>query len=306
MSPPIFGKYFPRPAIVQYTAAPPFLTSYRAILAEVLKTIACFESQPDVLVVKTAADLKLPHKIKVILGLQQPPFDANAEQLSELYRLGIRLTTLAYKDDESPYGGGFLSAKSLTNAGGKFINSAVEAGIWIDLSHAGHQTARDAVKQCAENRDARIVASHTGCFGVYDYPRNLPDDVLENIALQGGVVGLYTLSFGLSPTDDSLSPFRDHLKHLIKVCGYASVTLGTDGVYEELNVKEAQGQFQLMQGKFDPDGRMRSRFPVECLRLNVADKSPILRVTIENMGMRFQDFNAIMFENGLSFLNRNL
>jgi microsomal dipeptidase-like Zn-dependent dipeptidase len=307
MTVPIFDEAFMRPSIIQYTAAPPFMTSAKDIIAETRKTVVQFTDQAGVGIVRSAADLEDPATtIKVVLGLQMPPHDAILADLVELKQLGVHLTTLSFKDDESPYGGGFLSDKPLATKGAYLLEMMRQAGMWLDLSHAGHKTARNAIEVIDNGLQGLVVlATHTGCFSVFNNPRNLPDDVLENIVRLRGVIGLYTLSFGLSPDDDSLVPFIKHLDHMLQVCGDESVALGTDGVYEKLSEAFLRKQVVTMQAKFDADGRMGSRYPVEASVLNTVRKDQILRETLT--GYKSPDVvEAIMSGNALGFLQRVL
>jgi membrane dipeptidase len=199
-----------------------------------------------------------------------------------------------------------LSDKPLATKGAYLLEMMRQAGMWLDLSHAGHKTARNAIEVIDNGLQGLVVlATHTGCFSVFNNPRNLPDDVLENIVRLRGVIGLYTLSFGLSPDDDSLVPFIKHLDHMLQVCGDESVALGTDGVYEKLSEAFLRKQVVTMQAKFDADGRMGSRYPVEASVLNTVRKDQILRETLT--GYKSPDVvEAIMSGNALGFLQRVL
>ncbi len=308
--PMFFGADFPRPAIVFCTAAPPLITSSEEILVEVRKTLQTLKAQPGVTVVRKAADITdLSNGIKVVLGLQHPPLDATPAVMISLRKLGIRFMTIAYKG-ENIYGGGFLSNKSLTAAGSKFLQMLQEAGMWMDFSHIGHATARDILKEYKYIRFP-ILATHTGAYKVYDNPRNLPVDILEGIVRHHGVVGLYTLTFGLDASDNSLEPFRRHLMHLLQVCGENSVAIGTDGIYETMTVAAQRAQFELMNKHVDTDGRMRSRHPVEPLPLNGANKDIVLRGYLADWlgasAAHSEDLvNCVMFGNALNFLRANL
>ena len=125
-----------------------------------------------------------------LFGLQHPPIDATREALQELRNGRIAFCGIAY-ELENGFGGGFATPSvGLTNAGVELLEAMADVGMVLDLSHAGHQTARDAILYIkTTGLDLRVVATHTGCYSVYNHLRNLPDDVLEGIVSLGGFVG---------------------------------------------------------------------------------------------------------------------
>ncbi len=303
---PVFAARFPKPAIVGYTACPPIASRFstaEAIIAEVQKTVGVFEKQEDVLVIQNIEDLdNLGDRIGVVLGLQLPPMDANIEDLKTLRRLGILFTTLAYKNEENPYGGGYMTTKPLTEQGKKFLRGLAVAGIVADLSHACHQTARETIEFVRKNPGVRIMASHGGCHSVYNNPRNLPDDILSGIARFSGIVGVYNLTFGLSQTDDSLNPWLQHVRHMIEICGLGNVSLGTDGIYRQIPEPQARTHFERMKQFAPDDPRWPIRFPVEPVCLNSPLKAEIISGKLTEEFRDPDTVKKITANNALHFL----
>lgn len=105
--------------------------------------------------------------------------------LRALHQLGVRYMTLTHNDtidwadsatDEPRHGG-------LTDFGREVVREMNRVGMLVDLSHVAATTMRDALDVTA----APVVFSHSSARAVCDHPRNIPDDVLERLAANGGV-----------------------------------------------------------------------------------------------------------------------
>ena len=241
------------------TSAPPFVKTVAGILAEHLWLCGTLARQVD----------RIP---AVFFGIQHPPEDAKAKDLLKLKSLGIRFMTLAY-EMESAFGGGFATDKRLTVRGEQFLEDMATVGMVLDLSHAGHETARDALKYIrTRNLPLRVVATHTACYAVHRHKRNLPDDVLAGIADRGGVVGIVTGTWMLDAEDNTLRPFMAHVAHAVNLLGSSHVAIGSDGVYQKLNEGEEQKRFTIMKEKLDARGNFNARYPEHPLELNGSNR----------------------------------
>ncbi|MDQ2588656.1 dipeptidase [Saccharothrix yanglingensis] len=105
--------------------------------------------------------------------------------LRALRRLGVRYMTLTHNEntpwadsatDEAVHGG-------LTGFGREVVREMNRIGMLVDLSHVAATTMRDALDVSTKP----VVFSHSSCRAVADHPRNVPDDVLERLAGNGGV-----------------------------------------------------------------------------------------------------------------------
>ena len=155
------------PAIVldacHVTTVPPFVTG----MEDILRSHASF--------VSTLAKQYPACQTSFFYGLQHPPLDIAEQDLLMLKGTGIRFITLAYREP-TEYGGGFASPDEPLTARGRWLIEAMgNAGLILDLSHAGHRTAREAIELVYRmDLPTRVVATHTGCHAVYPHKRNLP------------------------------------------------------------------------------------------------------------------------------------
>jgi membrane dipeptidase len=105
--------------------------------------------------------------------------------LRELRRRGVRYLTLTHNDNtgwadsatDVPQHGG------LTGFGREVVAEMNRIGMIVDLSHVAPTTMHDAL-DCTR---APVLLTHSSARAVTDHPRNVPDDVLERLAGNGGV-----------------------------------------------------------------------------------------------------------------------
>ena len=106
--------------------------------------------------------------------------------LRHYYSLGVRYMTLTHSDtldwadsatDTARHGG-------LTPFGEDVVRTMNELGMLVDISHVSVETMQDALRVS----QAPIIASHSSAYAIAKHPRNIPDDVLRQVAKNGGVV----------------------------------------------------------------------------------------------------------------------
>ena len=106
--------------------------------------------------------------------------------LRQIYDAGARYMTLTHSDnldwadsatDDPEHGG-------LTPFGKEVVREMNRLGMLVDLSHVAPKTMHDAL----DVTEAPVIFSHSSARAVTDHPRNVPDDVLQRLKQNGGVV----------------------------------------------------------------------------------------------------------------------
>lgn len=286
-------------AVFHCTTVPPFVGSMVGVIAEHAWFVNALRRN-NVAIANSRKDI-LPGRV-ALCGLQNPPQDAN---VGALRKLGILFLTLAYQG-ETVFGGGFASSAPLLPYGIRLIQEMGREGMILDLSHANHRTAREALEHIKLYGGPKVCVTHSGCHAVYDHPRNLPDDVLLRVVELGGVVGIPVLGFMLDAADDSLGGFYRHLNHAIELLGEDHVVIGSDDVYQYLGPDEDRKLFELMKAKIDPNGDFRSRYPSHPDELNCPDKLCQLRLRLEIAGFDARLIEKVIGGNLIRFLEESL
>ena len=126
-------------------------------------------------------------KIASLIGMEGGhSIDNSLAALRMFHRLGARYMTLthakntAWADsatDDPKFGG-------LAPFGEEVVREMNWLGMLVDLSHVSPETMKDAIRIS----QAPVIFSHSSARALNDVPRNVPDDVLQLLPKNGGVV----------------------------------------------------------------------------------------------------------------------
>lgn len=138
----------------------------------------------------TADDITRIHaagKVASLIGMEGGhAIESSLAVLRQLYVAGARYMTLTHSEnvawadsatDEAEFDG-------LTAFGREVVSEMNRLGMLVDLSHVSPATMHDAL----DISKSPVIFSHSSAFSVTAHPRNVPDDVLQRLAENGGVV----------------------------------------------------------------------------------------------------------------------
>ena len=144
----------------------------------------------DLELARTADDIVRIHKsgkIASLIGIEGGhQIGGSLAALRQFYDLGARYMTLTHfknnefadsaTDDPKWHG--------INDFGRIVIHEMNRLGMLVDLAHVSPETMRAAIQASK----APVIFSHSDARALADHPRNVPDDVLQSLAKNGGVV----------------------------------------------------------------------------------------------------------------------
>jgi membrane dipeptidase len=184
-------------------------------------------------------------KIASMIGMEGGhSIDNSLPTLRMFYALGARYMTLTHNGNlrwadaaaDKPAHGG------LTRFGEEVVREMNRLGMLVDLSHVSPETMEDALRVT----EAPVIFSHSSARAICNVPRNVPDNVLQMVAKNGGVVmvafvpGFISQAVadfdakpeadrqGMSPPKATIAQVADHIDHIRKVAGIDHIGFGAD------------------------------------------------------------------------------
>jgi membrane dipeptidase len=196
----------------------------------------------------TAADIERSFKagrIGSLIGMEGGhSIDSSLATLRMTFALGARYMTLTHSAnvpwaDASP---GPPALGGLSKFGEEVVREMNRLGMLVDLSHVSPETMEDALRVS----EAPVIFSHSSAKAICNVHRNVPDNVLQMVAKNGGVVmvtfvpGFISQAVadfdakpeaerkGLTAPKATLAQVADHIDHIRKVAGIDHIGLGGD------------------------------------------------------------------------------
>lgn len=167
------------------------------------------------------------HKMGAILSIE----DARAicgslPNLRMLYKLGVRIMTLAWNNDNDvTYGTFSKEGKGLTEFGEQVVREMNRIGMIVDVSHITEAGFWDVLNLTTKP----VIASHSNAYSVCAHPRNLTDDQIIALIRNNGMIGIniYPMFLNLSQ-NAAISDIIHHIEHFLCLGAENHIGLGTD------------------------------------------------------------------------------
>ena len=170
-------------------------------------------------------------KIALVLALEScPAVDSDLELFETLYRLGVRIASLAHFGRTALADGSAEDATGsrLTAAGVEAVAEMHRLGMLLDISHLGAAGLDHVLELSARP----IIATHSSARALCDHHRNLTDARISAIAAGGGVVCVNFFPGFVHPTEPTVGRLVDHIEYVSRVGGVEYVGIGPDFMIE--------------------------------------------------------------------------
>ena len=160
-----------------------------------------------------------------ILGIEGAhPLEGDLSKLDALVEAGYRVIALQHFFDNEA--GGSLHGEGnhgLTDFGRELVQAVEARGLILDIAHSSPQVAQDVLAMTS----MPIIVSHTGVQRHCDVKRNFPDELMQQIAATGGVIGM---GYWDEVTCNDMAPdgIARMIRTTIEVVGEDHVALGSD------------------------------------------------------------------------------
>jgi membrane dipeptidase len=149
--------------------------------------------------------------------------DGSLANIDVLYDAGFRMMSLQHFFDNKL--GGSLhgeSGEGLTEFGRQAVDRMINKGIMIDVSHSAPQVVWDVLARS----NTPLIVSHTGFYGHCESARNISDELMQEIAAGGGIIGVGY--WDAAVCDATPKGIVSAIRYGIDLVGEDHVALGSD------------------------------------------------------------------------------
>jgi microsomal dipeptidase-like Zn-dependent dipeptidase len=154
------------------------------------------------------------------------PLGEDLSRIDLFYELGLRVLQITHHNN-NPFGGGCIERKwtGLTKLGYGAIERMNQLGIIPDLSHVADPTALDVLKTSKKP----VIVSHGACRAIVNNARCSADEVIRGVADSGGAMGIFMMSFWLTPDPvPTINAVIKQLRQVIKIGGLETAAIAND------------------------------------------------------------------------------
>lgn len=218
---------------------------------------------------------------------ESEPLEKGFDFLEEcLSRFGRILYVSLTWDGENRFGGGVGSSTGLKEDGKRLVEFLDKKQIAIDLSHASDPLAEDLLCYIdKKSLKVPVIASHSNFRNITDRPRNLPDEIAQEVIRRKGLIGLNFFAPFIGEHPETI---LDHITHALSLGGEESLCFGAD-FFSELDFSYIRKKYGIESGFF--------------AEIDNASKYPCVLAWMEQrLGLPPSTLAKISHENFLNFL----
>ncbi|XP_048505223.1 dipeptidase 1-like isoform X2 [Athalia rosae] len=170
-------------------------------------------------------------KLASLIGIEGGhSLDSSLAVLRLYHELGARYVTLTHSCN-TPWADGSPATKepvhNLTDFGRTIILEMNRLGMMVDLSHVSHNVMREVLA----TTKAPIIFSHSSAYAICDHYRNVPDDVLDLVKTNNGIVMVNFFSDFVNCNKTRNATIDDvvaHINYIRQRIGPTHVGIGAD------------------------------------------------------------------------------
>lgn len=165
---------------------------------------------------------------------EDAPVETAFERLSQIKsKLNLMYITFAHHL-ENRFGGGNYTDVGLKKDGKLLLEHLHNHKIAVDLSHTSDRLAVDMLNFIDQNNlKIPVIASHSNMRSVFSHPRNLPDELVQEIVKRKGLIGLNFVKYFINP--EKADDFYSHLEYALKLGAENHIAFGADFFADELH-----------------------------------------------------------------------
>ncbi len=165
-----------------------------------------------------------PQLLGMLLGTEgSHALDGDLSNIQRLFNSGFRMMSLQHFFDNKL--GGSLhgeSGEGLTEFGREALQKMQSLGIMLDVSHSSEQVVKDVLAISSQP----LLVSHTGFYGHCPSPRNIPDELMQQIAAKGGLIAVGYWDGAVC--EPNVNEIAKALKYGMELVGSEHIALGSD------------------------------------------------------------------------------
>ncbi len=154
------------------------------------------------------------------------PIGEDLSRLDLFYELGLRVLQITHHNNNA-WGGGAIERTwtGLTKVGAAGVERLNALGIVPDLAHVSDPTSLDVLRLSTQP----VIVSHGAARAIVNNARCTSDEVIRGVANSGGAVGIFMMSFWLTPDPaPSVAAYVRQIQHVVKVGGIDAAAIAND------------------------------------------------------------------------------